>query len=204
MPANDLAAKVRDLRTERSWSQDHLAAAAGVSLRTVQRVEGGYACAADTLMALAAAFGISAAELTSLVPASTNDGRVLGLTARQAAWIGLVLALPAAIFVAANLVNELWGPAWAAWYVDNAARNALTGGPLLIAGPVVGLLLNLVQIVRFDIRRTGEGVVVDRLQLRLQIAPVLLVAATGACLAVLGGYLVLENLGHLVAGIADR
>jgi len=48
MHMNPDAAKIKRWREERSWSQDHLAEAAGVSLRTVQRVENGDGASRET------------------------------------------------------------------------------------------------------------------------------------------------------------
>lgn len=61
---------IRGLRDERSWSQDHLAAAAGVSLRTIQRAESEGNISAETRLALAAAFGVDVAVLAARSPAS--------------------------------------------------------------------------------------------------------------------------------------
>ena len=55
--------KVKTLREERSWSQDHLATVAGVSLRTIQRIESEGSASLETRMALASAFGVLAADL---------------------------------------------------------------------------------------------------------------------------------------------
>ncbi|MEN9307721.1 MAG: hypothetical protein RL173_1653 [Fibrobacterota bacterium] len=49
---------LRQLRDERSWTQEHLAEVAGVSLRTVQRIEREGNASADSRLALAAAFGV--------------------------------------------------------------------------------------------------------------------------------------------------
>ncbi|NOX68016.1 MAG: helix-turn-helix transcriptional regulator [Gammaproteobacteria bacterium] len=54
---------VKKLRKQASWSQDQLAAIAGISLRTVQRVEKEGACALESRKALASAFGINATDL---------------------------------------------------------------------------------------------------------------------------------------------
>ena len=56
-------ARVRALREERSWSQEHLASAAGLSTRTVQRVENEGAASSETLLALASALGLGVADL---------------------------------------------------------------------------------------------------------------------------------------------
>lgn len=57
-------AKIRRWREERSWSQEHLAETAGVSLRTIQRIENGEGGSRDSVMALAAAFNVDALALT--------------------------------------------------------------------------------------------------------------------------------------------
>ncbi|CUW37865.1 conserved protein of unknown function [Magnetospirillum sp. XM-1] len=52
----DTAETIRELRLQRAWSQEQLAEIAGISARTVQRLEQGQAAALETLKALAAAF----------------------------------------------------------------------------------------------------------------------------------------------------
>ena len=58
------AAKIRRWREERCWSQEHLAEAAGIGLRTVQRIENGDKASRESLMALAVAFDVDAMALT--------------------------------------------------------------------------------------------------------------------------------------------
>lgn len=54
---------VRVMRIERSWSQEDLAAAAGLSPRTVQRVESDGRASLETRKALAAAFDVQVSDL---------------------------------------------------------------------------------------------------------------------------------------------
>ena len=56
---------LKKLREEKSWSQEHLAEAAGLSLRTVQRAEADGNASPETKMALAATLGVDAAQLTA-------------------------------------------------------------------------------------------------------------------------------------------
>ena len=49
---------VKRLREERAWSQEHLASVAGLSARTVQRLETDGNASAESKMAIAAAFGM--------------------------------------------------------------------------------------------------------------------------------------------------
>lgn len=64
MDFNPDAAKIKRWREERYWSQEHLADLAGIGLRTVQRIENGEQASRDSVMALAAAFGVDAIALT--------------------------------------------------------------------------------------------------------------------------------------------
>lgn len=61
------SAKVRRFRSEHGWSQDQLALASGLSLRTIQRVEAEGNASRETHVCLAATFGISLAELSDEV-----------------------------------------------------------------------------------------------------------------------------------------
>jgi len=51
-------AGVRKLREAKSWTQEHLASAAGVSLRTIQRMEADGSASAESRLAVAAALGV--------------------------------------------------------------------------------------------------------------------------------------------------
>lgn len=56
---------LRDRRAKKSWTQEHLAEASGISLRTIQRIESGCPARADTILALAGALDIDAAGLAA-------------------------------------------------------------------------------------------------------------------------------------------
>ncbi len=64
MQINPDAVKIKRWREERSWSQDHLADAASLSLRTVQRIENGDGASRESVMALATAFNVDVIALT--------------------------------------------------------------------------------------------------------------------------------------------
>ncbi len=55
---------IKGNRADRGWSQQHLADACDVSLRTIQRTENLGAASMETVMALAASFEIDVADLT--------------------------------------------------------------------------------------------------------------------------------------------
>ena len=60
--------KIKALRDARAWSQAHFAEAAGLSLRTVQRVEAEGTASAETRLAMAAALGVSVDDLNAPAP----------------------------------------------------------------------------------------------------------------------------------------
>lgn len=61
------------LRKERSWSQDELAVAAGLNLRTVQRIERSGMASLQSKKALAAAFNMEVTDLESREVAVTTQ-----------------------------------------------------------------------------------------------------------------------------------
>ena len=58
------ANRIRTLREARGWSQEHLASVAGLSPRTVQRLESEGKASHESRMALAAAFGVEPVQLS--------------------------------------------------------------------------------------------------------------------------------------------
>jgi len=54
---------MKGLRQERNWSQEQLSELSGLSLRTIQRIEGSNTAGSNSLAALAAAFDIEVAAL---------------------------------------------------------------------------------------------------------------------------------------------
>lgn len=81
--------KVRELRERRAWSQEHLAAACGLSVRTVQRVEREGSGLPETRLALASALGVAAEDLMGATPKPAPghdiDGAVSGA---KWGWLG--------------------------------------------------------------------------------------------------------------------
>jgi transcriptional regulator with XRE-family HTH domain len=57
------ASVIKKLRTERGWSQEQLAIASGVSLRTIQRVEAEGIASTSTAVCIAATYGVKLIEL---------------------------------------------------------------------------------------------------------------------------------------------
>ena len=62
------AKRIKDLREQRAWPQAQLADVAGVSERTVQRIERGESVAFETLKSIATAFNVDVSELVQRKP----------------------------------------------------------------------------------------------------------------------------------------
>ena len=65
---NTIGENVRMYRENKAWTQEQLAGAAGVSPRTVQRIEAGGPASAESLIALANAFKVDVEALQVAVP----------------------------------------------------------------------------------------------------------------------------------------
>lgn len=68
--------KVRDLRNQKGWSQEQLAAFSGLSLRTIQRIEADGNTSRESKVCLAATFDIDLTELNIADISNTNTDQV--------------------------------------------------------------------------------------------------------------------------------
>lgn len=68
---------IKELRKERSWSQDQLASVSGLSHRTVQRIEATGRCSLESKKALAAAFELGANDLSVDTDLTCNSGSLI-------------------------------------------------------------------------------------------------------------------------------
>lgn len=128
------AAKIRRWREERCWSQEHLADMAGISLRTVQRIENGDTVARESVLALAAAFNVdvSILMLDAKIEAKKivqNDKAMKNARLRFSFWISLACYLFGMIlFTAISLVDGREGFTMmipALWWTVGVAGHGL-------------------------------------------------------------------------------
>lgn len=75
--------RLRQLREQRAWSQEQLAEVAGLSVRTVQRIESGSAASPETRMALAAALEVEPARLCTAPGAQSGPTEAPAGPAKQ-------------------------------------------------------------------------------------------------------------------------
>ncbi|NKB33143.1 MAG: helix-turn-helix domain-containing protein [Pseudomonadales bacterium] len=125
---------VRKLRTQRSWSQDQLGEAAGLSLRTIQRIEKEGTCSLESSQALAAVFEIDVASLqidsdTALRDVGIRRGQFWGMFGNTA---GLLCAFSGISY--SVYIGNLRGLEAGLWY----GGIALVGGLFYVAIPLLG------------------------------------------------------------------
>lgn len=111
----------RALRLARAWSQEQLAEMAGLSTRTIQRIENGERPGRETLSALAAVFEVSVAELAGSAVAEEYalDQNITAARERIAAESRFYRAALAAAVVCTllYLLNHFTSPTshWSLW-----------------------------------------------------------------------------------------
>lgn len=138
------ARTLRRLREERSWTQEHLAAVSGLSLRTIQCIEREGNASAESRLALAGALEVDVAVLTetaiaeSVSQASPPEPSAEVRTLRRHAAVFLLCGL---LFTGGDLL-ESGRLTWAWW---------------TLLGWGSGLLLHALQVLRLVRRSRQRG-----------------------------------------------
>lgn len=85
------SALVKKLRTEKSWSQEELATASGLNLRTVQRIETEATASLQSKKALAAVFDIAVKDLEQmeLPTMQTHEYKTITIEWKQGFFAGI-------------------------------------------------------------------------------------------------------------------
>lgn len=120
---------VRRLRTERGWSQEQLAIASGLSLRTVQRVEAEGIASMGTAVSLAATYAVQLIELQEEQHVSTGQQPRLG---QGTLFLGPAVITVAALGEAGRLPGLPQSDAFAAINILAALVGALLLLPSLV------------------------------------------------------------------------
>jgi DNA-binding XRE family transcriptional regulator len=142
---------VRRLRTDRGWSQEQLATASGLSLRTIQRVEAEGSASMATRVCLAATFNVPLAELAE---AATDAGTVRERSGWHVGGLFVGLAILGCV-----LLGESGRLPGGPMSTALAAVNALLAA--------VGLLLVLPAAYRLVVQRRHAGVILAALGMPL-------------------------------------
>jgi transcriptional regulator with XRE-family HTH domain len=95
------ASRIRELRSQRGWTQQHLADACAVSLRTIQRIEKDGNAAQETVAALCAVFSVAREELL-IVPRKNLEQLQRAQFGRQ--WLAYLLVLMIGIAIGSAMM----------------------------------------------------------------------------------------------------
>jgi len=144
------AIAVRRSRIERGWSQEQLAIAAGLSLRTVQRVESEGIASLSTASGLAATFAVPLVQLQEEPPQAQPP---FGATVPGNLFLGLAILMLAVIGESGRLPGEAQSMDFAALYILVA-----TLGVVLIATSAVHVV-RARQYVAAALAATGTPLV---------------------------------------------
>lgn len=123
---------VKELRRKRGWTQEQLAQASGLSLRTIQRVEAESKASIETKVCLAATFEVELSELDVQSEAVANISKaksskpifVILLASVAVSLLGLLWSEPRIVFIVANAIS-IWAFIYLMfnWYFTSAMKN---------------------------------------------------------------------------------
>jgi transcriptional regulator with XRE-family HTH domain len=186
---------VRELREGRSWSQAHLADAAGLNVRTVQRIEAGEPCSYETMMGLAAALGVDVAML------ETTRGRRKAVPTRLRLAFAAACALPVLLFVTVNLLRSVLRIGAPFGAIATAGGKIMSFQTFNAVSPIVfvgggaaAFLAALSSFVRLRAKRDERSLSITGLEVRSEWAAIGLALVALCSLSVVVGYAALEQL----------
>jgi transcriptional regulator with XRE-family HTH domain len=191
-----LGDRLKALREQRSWSQAHLADAAGVNVRTVQRIESGEPCSYETTLALAAALDIGVSQLDPNERAFTRPTRFASARIAVAAFC----VLPLAVFVTVNLLRSSGATAPYLLLASTGygvirfdTFNAVS--PIIfLGGAAITVALCLPTLIRFRGKMEAGLVRISGVELRARWLPLSLVATAVIGAGTLLAYVAVEQL----------
>lgn len=195
---SELAEIIRQARAARAWPQEQLAEAAGVSLRTVQRVERGAPCAKETLQALAAALGLETGALAAAAPVE-RDGRVFGLSATAAFWVGLALCAPTLLFVVTNAGYYGFNLAWMEPALPERLFGPLVDNIIVMLGlPLIAIALSAAYMFGVKWRQGPGSLIIDGVVLRWRPAQLAVVLMAGGLFKIVAIVVLSERLHQMI------
>jgi transcriptional regulator with XRE-family HTH domain len=192
--------RVKDMRERKAWSQAHLADAAGLNIRTVQRIEAGEPCSYETMLSLAAALGV---DVSQLEPQDRQGHRSASFSKMRAAVAGLAM-LPAALFIAVNLLRSSIGLAAPYDLLASFGQRIMAFETfnavspfIFFGGAAVALTLCFPALVRVRAKVDSGIVTISGIQVRAQRVPLILAVTALLSAATLLTYVAIEQFGSL-------
>lgn len=191
-----LGDRIREIRESKYWNQAHLADAAEINVRTVQRIEAGAQCSYETLLSLAAALGVDASALEM----ERRSGSCADSHSFVRLGFALFCLLPAAAFILLNALRSqgITQPFEATAIVGAKIMSFPTFNTLFpfifVGGAAAALAASLRQFLTIRNRREGRVLSIIGIEIRANW-PAIAVAAAALCsLTTLVGYEALEQI----------
>ena len=212
---------IKELRKAKAWSQAHLADVAGVSMRTIQRLERTGNCADETLLAIAAALDIDVQFLTArpndlsptIFRTPQNSTRTLWkeVSSKQVVRWGLPLLAPSLLFAMSNVLKFELGLPWlydavvAIGEFTGLSRFAdvLTSPAVLLGGAFLAFVLSVMAQLRIRGEESEKGLTIKDLRLSFDWASSFILVASLVGLGMLIGYAAIENLAEWIIQIVN-
>lgn len=192
-----LGDQIRALREAKCWSQAHLADAARLNVRTVQRIEAGEPCSYETMMSLAAALSVDVSTFEQEVPVPKNT--LSGFVGRPV--LAAVCLMPALLFIGLNLLRSIGGVTGPYDAVASAGSKFITFQTfnvvtpfIFIGGAAVALLASVPAFLRIRGKFEGGALSITALEVKTRWTTIVLAAAALCSLVTLVAYVALEAL----------
>lgn len=190
-----LGDQIRELREARCWSQAHLAEAAALNVRTVQRIEAGEPCSYETMMSLAAALDIDVGVLEQENSSAREAGGPFPLR------LAAVCLAPLLLFVAVNLLRSglhVRAPydAFATFGQEIMSFRTfnLISPVIFIGGGLAALVISISGFVSVRRKLDGSTLSITAVELTCNWAALSLFLVALCSMAALLGYAALEQL----------
>lgn len=212
---NKLKNKIKELRNEHSWSQAQLSEIAGISIRTVQRIENTGKCSKESLLAIASAFDIEVKELTEIMNENTNDYDEINLcifskitgyfenkkkSKVKTAILSIILAMPAIYFFSANILKYYFGISFLASPLDYFYSSPeilyyfnFYSPIIFIGGLTASVFLNIISVFNLRLFKNNNSLIGNFIFKR-HISGILMIGLNSIILFSMIGYILLENL----------
>jgi DNA-binding XRE family transcriptional regulator len=188
---------IKALREAKSWSQAHLADAAQLNIRTIQRIEAGKPSSQETLLSIAAALDVDVRELSA-------DGRPKRMRS-SSTWktvLATLCAAPAAVFVSVNLLRSAAGLSAPYDVLSALGANAMSfdtfnaiSPPIFLGGLLAALALSISSLIRLHGRIDGSVATLRGVDFAFRPFPLAILGVAVASLILLVGYTAIEQLG---------
>ncbi len=203
-PNGDSLARIfRSERIARNMTQEQLADAAGVNMRTVQRVECGLSCSQKTVQALSNAMSLDEQIQIEIWSAwETTQKRSYSSGVLAGVW-SLLPCLPGVAFVLLNVGYYELGLNFFEPLLQSSIWGVTISHPfgymVLLGGPLLSLVLCVPKVIQVRARSVPGAAILEGLVIKSHAISWLTVILAILVLAILSLYVIAENIGDMLS-----